>query len=731
MSADCHYAHSDPARPPQSWDPLDRHLERVAALASRLASAFGAEEWGRLAGLWHDVGKYRDDFQDRLHGDPGTVDHAVVGALLAKSKHPELSLPLALAISGHHGGLPNVVAGESGQPTPLLARLRQGADLLDQVTGKLPQAIREPGLPDLPQRLLQESDASRRSAEFWIRFLFSALTDADFLDTEAFFYPGKRAAVARGAASAPALRGRLDEHTHRLAAEAESTAVNAARAEVLAACQESATRRRGAFRLTAPTGAGKTLSAMAFALRHAEHHRLRRVIVVIPYTSIIEQNAARYRQALGDESVIEHHSNLDPLKEAERNRLASENWDAPVIVTTSVQFFESLFASTPSRCRKLHNIARSVIILDEVQTVPSQFLLPIVEALKELVAHYGCTVLLSTATQPALARRDSLPDGLPEVAEIVPDAPALGDRLRRVEVRWPGLAAEPANWPELAAALAKHRQVLAIVHRRQDARDLARLLPEQGTYHLSALMCPCHRLDVLGQVERALARREPCRLVSTQLVEAGVDVDFPVVYRALAGLDSVAQAAGRCNREGRRAPGQVVLFHAPTPPPRGILRKALDTTRCLLAEHNGSVDLSDPATFERFFSSLYFKCDLDARNIQAERCRLNFATVAQRFRLIEDDYSHPVVVPYADVERRLRALREHGPSRTTLRALQPFLVNVYDRDFDALCSAGALEGVADTVYALTPPYHHCYDSTFGLIIGRDTHPSPESLIVSD
>ena len=339
-------------------------------------------------------------------------------------------------------------------------------------------------------------------------------------------------------------------------------AVNEVRRRVLADCRQAGRlRERGVFMLTAPTGCGKTLAGMGFALEHAVARGMARVIVVIPYTSIIDQNAKVYRDVFGTENVIDHHASLDPKRETGRNRIACENWDAPVIVTTSVQFVESLFANRTSRCRKLHNVVNSVVIFDEVQTLPVQHLIPILGVLKQLAANYKVSLVLSTATQPALKHRDSLRCGFENVTEIVSDVEQTFKALRRVQVHWPADLTTPVEWPSLASALQQPEQdeVLCIVHRRDDARELANRIPQ--SIHLSALMCPQHRLKVIDDVKTKLeANRErqahgqavePIRLISTQLIEAGVDLDFPVVYRAAGGLDAIAQAAGRCNREGR------------------------------------------------------------------------------------------------------------------------------------------------------------------------------------
>lgn len=567
-----------------------------------------------------------------------------------------------------------------------------------------------------------------RAFEFFVRMLFSCLVDADFLDTEAFYAPGKRSS-SEGFDRIPDLRRRLDTYIGNLAGGAPDTAVNRVRSAIRHCCVQASEQPPGIFSLSAPTGGGKTLASLSFALRHAETHGLRRVIVAIPYTSIIEQNAKAFRDALGAQNVVEHHASIDPEKETERNRLASENWDAPVVVTTSVQFFESLFANKPSRCRKLHNVAKSVIVLDEVQVLPPQLLAPILEGLRELAAHYGSTVVLSTATQPALAQRDAFPQGLPGVREIVESPAALADRLRRVRVELPPSGEPTSEWSSIAEEAARHERVLVVVNRRKDARELAEMLPEGGRFHLSALMCPKHRAEVLETVKAALRAEEPCRLVATQVVEAGVDIDFPVVYRAMAGLDSIVQAAGRCNREGLLPCGAVRVFRSPSPPPAGELRKAAEVAESVLASRGGTLDLALPSVHEEFFRKLYFASDLDAKGIQALRQSLQFDQTAKRFQMIEDGGSVPVVVPYGDSARIVKTFRNDGPSREVFRALQPFIVSVYPNQLRELERAGAVEPLHETLRVLSDLHLDLYDSKYGLLPPCERPPDPGSMVV--
>lgn len=749
------YARTVEGRPKRAWQKLSDHLDQVAKRASAFAEGFGSRDWGYCAGLWHDLGKYSSEFQARLDGKQIQFEHSGVGAAFAEGRHKERGLPLAFAIAGHHAGLADYITGEPGFPKPLKERLKANVALMQSLSPLFPTEIASQQIPDYPEILSPsqngervEKEVQRRQMEFWIRFLFSALVDADRLDSEEYCQPDKSS--KRGLfPGIKELSERVDSYIDTiqasLPASVKDSPVNQARQYVANACREAASRAQGTFTLTVPTGGGKTLSAMSFALRHAHLHNLRRVIVVIPYTSIIEQNADVYRQALGTEAVVEHQSSLDPeemkAKYGEeitnRTGLASENWDAPVIVTTTVQFFESLFSNRPSRCRKLHNIAGSVIILDEVQTLPPAFLHSILDALSELVRSYRCSVVLSTATPPALKRRAGFDLGLRDGREILPNPQQLASHPSRVEYVWPNGEAQGLDPAQLATELAKHQQVLAIVHRREDARLTAKhlesLARDGSVHHLSALMCPAHRSQALAEIKEILNRGAPCRVVSTQLVEAGVDIDFPLVYRALGGLDSIVQAGGRCNREGRMDRGSVIVFRAHSAPPRGTPRRALGITESLLREHGGTLDLNNPAifpaVFEEYFRMLYFAEDLDARGIQTLRQEFRFASVSREFQLIEDGFTHPVVVPFGDASSRLDALRMLGPSRETLRGLQAFTVNIYPDAFQRLSHVGALQEILEGTWAVTDSFSNLYDNKYGLVVGDEPLPRVEALIV--
>lgn len=733
------------------WHSLDDHSQAVAALAEAFLGSVVDGQWGHLAGLWHDLGKSTPDWQafiraageaaqeahveeagERRRGPP----HSATGAVHSRRALPaNIATPLAFAIAGHHGGIPDK------------ERLRERLKLPEELERyarvvQMPADQREEvRAPSIPPWILPPTPPMNgaRGLEFFTRILFSALTDADFLDTEAYFaLAGDAEAANRNTTRAggwPDLRSYLpvlDAFLGGKTARSSPTPVNRLRAEVLDACRAASTSPRGAFSLTVPTGGGKTLSGLAFALGHAAKHNLRRVVVALPFTSIIEQTSSVLRDvfaSLGPEVVLEHHSALDPDRATALGRVAAENWDAPLIVTTQVQLFESLFANRSGACRKLHNLIDSVLVLDEVQSLPSNLLEPILDVVNELVQHYGVTVLLMTATQPALHRRQvgarEFPGLTTPPCEIVPAALAsrLWDGLRRVEVHWPttwnsDASKEPdAFWSELAAKLAKNSQALAITHLKKDAQTLwqalARLDPT--ALHLSAAMCPEHRSKVLAEVKRRLKAGESCRLVSTQVVEAGVDIDFPVVFRAMAGLESLAQSAGRCNREGTRPKGDFFVYEAPTSPPKSLqLHKVVAQT---MLDGTPDLDIFEPATFQNYFSRLYALKELDQPLVQPKRAALNFQETAEAFRMIEQA-STTVFVPFDDrAKAALKALHFAGPSRDRLRLLQRYGVSVYANQFNSLRTEGAIEEIHAGLWSLCSDIN--YDKNFGLRTSAD------------
>ncbi|MCX8085964.1 MAG: CRISPR-associated helicase Cas3' [Rhodocyclaceae bacterium] len=706
------------------FHPLEDHLAAVATLAAHFARGIGAD-WARLAGLWHDLGKYAPQFQAMIRREsgydpeekpiPGPRNHSTAGALYAIDKLNQAGRLLAYLIAGHHAGLPDW-HGEGDAAAALSQRLQDRTHLAALPLERIPAALLN---PDLPAK--QALPGFPDGLHLWLRMLFSCLVDADFLDTEAFMAPDK-AALRASCADVAALQAQLDTYLARFDAAAP-TPVNRLRAEVLQQCREKAAEEPGLFSLTVPTGGGKTLSSIAFALAHAQRHGKHRVIYAIPYTSIIEQTVDIYREIFG-EAVLEHHSSLDPDKESVQSRLAAENWDAPIVVTTNVQLFESLFAARPSRCRKLHNLVNSVIVLDEAQTLPPELLQPILDVMNLLVRHYGVSIVLCTATQPALSHVGSFGRqlrGLEGVREIIDAPEELFARLERVEVLMPHDLQHGEDWDAIAAKVGACETALAIVNTRQDCRELWRRLPA-GTIHLSASMCGAHRAQTIAEIRCRLAAGEPVRVVSTQLIEAGVDVDFPVVFRALAGLDSIAQAAGRCNREGRRERGIVHVFVPPKPAPPGQLRRAAQTTVSLCAGR--IINPLAPQHFADYFRHFYCAApswdeygihDLLTRD--ARRLEIQFRSAAEKFRYIDDADSQPILVWWDDSRSLIGTLEKEGPTRWLMRKLQRYSVNLPHRLVAHLVDTGEVREVFPGIFAQS--VDTLYHSQLGVVIDND------------
>jgi CRISPR-associated endonuclease/helicase Cas3 len=726
---------------------LHEHLRSVGDLAARFAARANPQlaEAARWAGLLHDLGKYRDEFQQYLAGArDGGIDthHAVYGAALAKARG---SVALAYAIAAHHAGLYDRADLKRLFSTPaydLKNSLPPLAELFKRELGaEVPELLPRPDFVPTDPR-----GDTERCMDLSVRMIFSALVDADFLDTEEHYEcRARRNAPPLDAASARTLLEKLrvaKDKKARAAAERGGAAdIGALRNAIFEQCERAGQKGQGFFSLTVPTGGGKTLSGMAFALAHAARHDLRRVIVVIPYLSIIEQNAVEYREILdpdGEGIVVENHSAVVvPAEEEEEDRstearvrsplaLAAENWDAPVVVTTAVQFVESLFSNKPSRCRKLHNVARSVVILDEAQTLPSHLLDPLLSALRELQRNYGVSFVFSSATQPAFRRQFSLRSGFDEneVEEITEGTGETFRRLRRVRFELPARG-ETRAWGEVAAEMRLQEQVLCVVNTRRHAFTLWQMLRGElgeesqiSLFHLSSAMCAEHRLDVIGEMHNPregsirwrLKEGLPCRVVSTQLIEAGVDLDFPVLYRALGPLDSIVQAAGRCNREndlrdeeGRPALGRVVVFVPEEDAvPGGVYKTATEETANLLHRTDREALATDPNIFADYFSRIYGNVATDhvkagETTIQDDRANLDFRSAARKAKVIEDS-GVAVIAPYGDAPDIIKKLRgrrgcEDRPrfNRDDLRSLQRFIVNVRRKDFEQLQRMGQLK----------------------------------------
>lgn len=703
---------------------LDDHLRSVANLAAEFSANFASEGWGRTSGQWHDLGKYQNAFQhyirektgferENAHVEQGAnrVTHSTAGAIHAVERFgPVVGHIIAYLISGHHAGLPDWDGGQGS----LKYRLEDGKEeYQDSLCNQIPDDLLAGTTPVLPP-----AAKSVESIALWIRMLFSSLVDADFLDTEAYMSP-ERSVHRSPVQSLENLKPLFDISMHAMKKNIAQTELNFIRTNIRQRCIEAASWSPGMFSLTVPTGGGKTLSSLAFALEHAAIHGKRRIIYAIPFTSIIEQTASVFADILGRECVLEHHSNLDidESKETGKSRLATENWDFPLIVTTNVQLFESLFASRTSKCRKLHNLIDSIIILDEAQQLPRDFHKPITDVMNQLSEYFGVTWLLCTATQPVLnEQRDALGrvllQGVNNVREITSDPQHLASELKRVKIEMPDPNNEPLSWNQISDQVAKEHCVLVIVNTRKDARLLSNLLPDKANnLHLSANMCAEHRSEVFREIrERLKARRSgdtrPLRVVSTQLIEAGVDVDFPIVFRAIAGLDSIAQAAGRCNREGKLPTyGQVIVFNPQTSVPAGFLRQGAETTLSLL--RGGLIDdpLS-PVSLNLYFTHMNTKGVRDKHNIcellTAKKptadapLALAFRTAAEKFRLI-DDSGVTLISPFKStaqsttpIDMWLNMLEKDGSAKWIYRKLQRYSITVPEHLARKLESVGAV-----------------------------------------
>lgn len=681
-----YYAHSLEGRPLIEWQLLEDHLNNVSKIAADTASCFGAQQWAALAGALHDLGKGTKSWQAFLRQANDIVDefssyyeghpsHAGVGAQWLFGNSREAGKLLAYCVAGHHGGLPDWNGSAN-------SALREKCL---QPVPKFDFPLVTPGFPNnLP--IHRESDRFGFQLQFFVRMLFSCLVDADFLDTEAFLKKDK-STQRSGYPKIDVLHGIFWKNFNSMRSAADQkTTVNQQREKVLTDCLKAAKEAPGLFSLTVPTGGGKTLASLAFALDHCKKHGKRRIIYVIPFTSIIEQNAKVFREMLGDSSVLEHHCNYIPDDSNWQARLATENWDASIVVTTNVQFFDSFYANKSSKCRKLHNVAESVIIFDEVQAVPVEKLKPCLEVIKELSLNYRVTSILCTATQPAIRFSEQFEAGLKNVREIVQDVPALFASLKRTEEIYIGEHDEQ----HIANLLLENEQVLCIVNTRQQALDIFNRLPKSDeNIHLSALMHPAHRTERLDDIRDRLnsSNNKSCRVVSTQLIEAGVDVDFPCVYRAVAGIDSIAQAAGRCNRNGlSKSVCSVYVFEFPEGPGCSFFRQAAQSAAKLFKPFAGK--LTSPECVQEYFADYFWKNQqrMDCDGILENCCRpaqsgdIPFRDIA-KFQMIESA-TLPIIIALEEVAVDLvHSLEFAEHTGGILRKLQQYSVQIYPYQF--------------------------------------------------
>lgn len=668
---------------------VKEHLQGTAKLSAEFAKKFGKEEWGYCCGYLHDIGKYSVEFQHKIRENGNErIDHSTAGAKMCMETggiYPVMSY----CIAGHHAGLPNYGSSQDGgSEATIMGKMKKS--LKDYSVYK--DEIEIPKVTTVPIEYGETKNPDFALSVF-IRMLYSCLVDADFLDTEAFMKNGQ---IKRDAGeSIEILLQKLEKYVAKWLLNKEIDTVNGRRTEILRNCLEAGKREKGLFHLTVPTGGGKTVASLAFALRHAVHNNMDRVIYVIPYTSIIEQNAQIFRSILGDENVLENHCNVDYRDSEEWNpmKLAAENWDKPVVVTTNVQFFESLFGNKSSKCRKLHNIANSVVIFDEVQMLPTDYLKPCVAMIEELVNSFEASVVLCTATQPAL--QPFFQSGIPAY-ELCPRLEEQFRFFKRTTFQNLDKISEEA----LIEKLSEEYQALCIVNTKKKAQVLYQALKGQGVFHLSTSMYPKHRKRVLEEVRRCLNAGERCLVLSTSLVEAGVDLDFHSVYRQLAGIDSVIQAAGRCNREGKRSLEDSNVYVFQFEEQERILgqRKQIDAAKTLVSDGK---DISALETIEEYFEFLYHlkSSELDKKNImgQFKGIKCNFSKVAEDFKMIENDVKTVFIPVEEEAQDLLQQLKYQGFTKTSMRKAGQYSVTLYDDVIEKMKDAGMIELVAENI----------------------------------
>ncbi len=662
---------------------LKQHLENVAECCGTYADAFGARDWGYCCGLLHDVGKYSQKFQRRIRGSMERVDHSTAGAKLCWDKKGMYSF-LSYCIAGHHAGLPDTGgAADTSASGTMLGRLKKKLEDYGAYAEEI-------GIPTLSGPPFQPVKAENQGffASMLIRMLYSCLVDADFLDTELFMNGKSEREDGEGMGT---LYGKLMAHIGGWLENDDLDTINGRRTEILRHCLKMGEKERGLFRLTVPTGGGKTVSSLAFALKHAQEHRMERIIYVIPYTSIIEQNAKVFADILGRGNVLENHCNIDyeSSEELKPMQLATENWDKPIVVTTNVQFFESLFSNKPSKCRKLHNMANSVIIFDEAQMLPNNYLKPCVGAMEQLLRYYRSSIVLCTATQPAL--KDLLSDDI-MVTELCPRMEEQFAFFKRASIRNLNRISEQ----ELVERVGAEQQALCILNTRKRAQAVYQGVKGEGVYHLSTSMYPVHRQGVLREIRERLQKQERCIVISTSLVEAGVDLDFKAVYRQLAGVDSIIQAEGRCNREGKRPLSDcfTYVFSLEEKEYMAGQRQQIGVTESLLSDGR---DLEGLETIKAYFEMLYhFRGEsLDKKDIlkKFDRGNFQFSRVAKEVRLIEDDSKTILIAKEEEAREILEQVRIKGFTKSLMRKMGRYCVNVRENVFQKLLAAGALEAM--------------------------------------
>lgn len=692
---------------PKDEQPLQAHLEGTALLAKQFADAFGYGEWGYCCGKLHDIGKYSDKFQRRIRNSGEKTDHATAGAQLCRSLGGYYQW-LAYCIAGHHAGLPDTggSADTANRPT-MEGRMKKTVE--DYSAYK--QEIEVPKLSPAFFLKAAKTDPSF-TIGFFIRMLYSCLVDADFLDTERFMGGGD--GRRRQGEDMKALFGKLQKHISQWLHCEEPETINGRRTEILRHCMKMGQGDRGLYRLTVPTGGGKTIASLAFALQHAVELGMDHIIYVIPYTSIIEQNAKVFSEILGDDNVLEHHCNVNHEggEELKTMELAAENWDKPVIVTTNVQFFESLFSNRSSKCRKLHNVANSVIVFDEAQMLPNDYLKPCLAAVEELVRYYRSSVVLCTATQPALEHLFSRQLVYRELCPNVEEQFAFFKRVNIVDMG-------TVSRDYLLSHLRQEQKALCICNTKRKVREIYDAIAGDGVYHLSTFMYPAHRKRMLEQIRRRLKQDMKCIVVSTSLIEAGVDLDFHTVYRELAGVDSIIQAAGRCNREGKRKleESSAYVFRLEEAERIPGQEQQIDTSKQVFRYYK---DVSDLKAIQEYFRMLYeYKGEgLDKKHIldQFQKGHYSFGKVGKEFRLIEENTNTVLIPTEKRAEEIVEELRLKGATRALMREAGQYCVSVYETMFNHMLGMGMLlpisEDLRDTMFLLKNKDD--YTEAFGL-----------------
>lgn len=692
--------------------PLYEHIKNVAELSKKFSECLILSDYAEIIGMLHDIGKYSNRFQQRINGnDKIKVDHSTCGAQEAfKMK----LLMAAFCIAGHHGGIPNIgVRTDSENDPTLTGRLKRNTEDYSAWINEVDRSKFKP--------IAEPFTKNRIPYTFILRFLFSCLVDADYLDTENFMSNG--AVLRDSGEDLTYLLNLLNKHIEKW--QNPSGKLNILRTQMLNECIDVGKNcNEKLFTLTVPTGGGKTISSMAFALNYAVKHSKKRIIYVIPYTSIIEQNAEVFRKIFGMNNVLENHSNVDfdslDNETKIQMMLAAENWNSPIVVTTAVQFFESMFSNKPSKCRKIHNIADSVVIFDEAQMLPLDYLLPCATAIRQLAENYNSAVVLCTATQPNFQSILNLTEknNKLQLTEICKSAEKMADDFRRVNFKYEGKLEDD----EIALELKQWNQVLCIVNKKAHAQKIYSMLGESDeNFHLSTYMYPAHRQQILDEIRKRLDENKPCRVVSTSLVEAGVDIDFPTVYRAISGIDSILQAGGRCNRENKRNSAESVVHIFNTDEVLSYQQTNTDAAMAVIKKYGDKIYL--PEAIKMYFDDLYYYRDIDKthkvfdkKDIINGLTNLEFETVSQRFKMIEND-TKALYICTDENKEEINQLRNGNYTKELFRSLQKYVVNLYEKDFNKLNEVCAIEYVDNSFYILADNKY--YSSKSGITFPDD------------